>query len=335
MIYSHEHMPGGVLKSIFFGGGTPSLMPPKVVEALINKASSLWPSKNMEITLEANPNSMEALKLADFKKAGINRLSMGIQSLRADALTFLGRRHSLNEAIQALHMAAKLFDRFSFDLIYARPQQTLKEWSMELTEALKYARGHMSLYQLTIEEGTAFHRAHQRGDFVLPSERKAAAFYEITQDIMSSHHLPAYEISNHAIKGQESQHSLIYWRYGSFAAIGPGAHGRLQNQAFKRLKAPETWMKAVFEKGHGTDTIDHLTVQQQFDECFMMGLRLNEGVSKETLSAIDHDRLQRLLQSDVFKSLEKKFIVHTPQAITTTIQGRLCLNTLINMCLRE
>lgn len=329
------------LSSIFFGGGTPSLMPPSLIESLIEKAFDLWPSHQgqaVEITLEANPSSVEASKLWDFKKAGVNRLSLGIQSLKPEALKFLGRRHSVDEARAALKVANKIFDRFSFDLIYARPHQTFQEWAIELTQAISFAKGHLSLYQLTIEEGTAFYHAHQRGQFSLPSEEEAADFYELTQEIMEDHGLPSYEVSNHAALGNEAQHNLTYWRYGSFGAIGPGAHGRYADgkggfYALKRLKAPETWLQAVETQGHGTDTNDLLSCHESFEECLMMGLRIKEGVAKARLWGIDGKRLQRLLDSPLCKQLQVNgFLTETPTHFMASLKGRLCLTTLTALC---
>jgi len=220
--------------SIFFGGGTPSLMKPQTVEHILNHLCTVWNvSKDIEITLEANPTSIEADKFSDFKAAGINRVSVGVQSLRDSDLKFLGREHSAKEAIGAIKIANDIFERVSFDLIYARPEQTIESWREELTEALEYANGHLSLYQLTIEQGTPFYAMEARGDFRIPEADQAGEFYEVTQEILNAAGLPAYEISNHAAKGQESAHNLTYWRYGDYAGIGPGAHGRLTLDAKK------------------------------------------------------------------------------------------------------
>ncbi len=230
MGYWHARAPEKTITSIFFGGGTPSLMEATTVEALINEAYKLWPTAagGCEITLEANPTSVEAAKFAALKTAGVNRVSLGVQSLKPESLKFLGREHSASEALEAVALAAKTFARYSFDLIYALPNQTLDEWENELREALTYARGHLSLYQLTIEENTAFHHAYHVGkSFQLPEDSLAAEMYQRTQEIMEDAGLPAYEISNHASAGQESRHNLSYWRSNSYFGIGPGAHGRV------------------------------------------------------------------------------------------------------------
>jgi putative oxygen-independent coproporphyrinogen III oxidase len=230
MGYWHARAPEKTITSIFFGGGTPSLMEATTVEALINEAYKLWPTAagGCEITLEANPTSVEAAKFAALKAAGVNRVSLGVQSLRPESLAFLGREHTASEALEAVALAAKTFDRYSFDLIYALPNQTLGEWENELREALTYASGHLSLYQLTIEENTAFHHAYHVGkSFQLPEDSLAAEMYTLTQRIMEEAGLPAYEISNHASAGQESRHNLSYWRSDSYFGIGPGAHGRV------------------------------------------------------------------------------------------------------------
>jgi putative oxygen-independent coproporphyrinogen III oxidase len=230
MGYWHARAPDKTITSIFFGGGTPSLMEATTVEALINEAYKLWPTAagGCEITLEANPSSVEAAKFAALKAAGVNRVSLGVQSLKPESLKFLGREHSASEALDAVALAARTFDRYSFDLIYALPNQTLGEWEKELKEALNYANGHLSLYQLTIEENTAFHHAYHVGkSFQLPEDSLAAEMYQRTQEIMGEAGLPAYEISNHASTGQESRHNLSYWRSDSYFGIGPGAHGRV------------------------------------------------------------------------------------------------------------
>ena len=218
---------GRRLTSIFFGGGTPSLMDPGTVGAVIARAGLHWrPAGDIEITLEANPTSVEAERLADFRDAGVNRVSLGVQSLDDDALRFLGRGHSAAEALRAVDLAAGLFARTSFDLIYARPGQDVAAWQRELDRALAHAGDHLSVYQLTIEPGTAFHQAHRRGDLAVPSGDAAAALYEATQVALDAAGLPAYEISNHAAPGAACRHNLTYWRYGDYAGIGPGAHGR-------------------------------------------------------------------------------------------------------------
>ncbi|MFO7482571.1 radical SAM family heme chaperone HemW, partial [Oceanibaculum nanhaiense] len=241
---------GRTVSSIFFGGGTPSLMEPATAAAVIEHIGKRWRlDAGVEITLEANPTSVEAALLAGFRSAGVNRVSLGVQALNDADLHFLGREHSAREALDAVAIAARLFDRFSFDLIYARPGQTVEAWEAELRQALSHAAGHISAYQLTIEEGTPFHLRHARGEFRIPDEDTGAALYEATQDVLEQAGLPAYEISNHARPGEESRHNLAYWRYADYAGIGPGAHGRLTlaqgKIATRQHRAPQIWLERV------------------------------------------------------------------------------------------
>lgn len=271
------------LTSIFFGGGTPSLMPPALAAALIDRAHRHWPfAADIEITLEANPNAAEAHRFAEFRAAGINRLSLGVQALDAAALAFLGRSHDLAEALTALDLASRHFPRWSFDLIYARPGQSPDAWAAELRRALGFGAGHLSLYQLTIEPGTAFEGALARGDFRLPTEAIQAELFHLTQQIMREAGLPAYEISNHARDGEESRHNLVYWRYGDYIGIGPGAHGRLTQGrdkiATRQHRAPEIWLAQVLAQGHATTRADIVPVGDRLMEMTMMGLRLGEGI---------------------------------------------------------
>lgn len=282
--------PRRLVDSIFFGGGTPSLMSPSTAQAIIDEIVKSWHVKNdIEITLEANPTSVEAEKFRGFRTAGINRVSMGIQALNDPDLKFLGRQHNAAEAVKAIGIAASTFDRFSFDLIYARPQQTVKAWQAELNEALNYAVGHLSLYQLTIEEGTPFHTRHARGEFTIPDEEEGAALYEATQDILSARGMPAYEVSNHALAGEESRHNLVYWRYGDYVGIGPGAHGRLTlggvKYATRAHRAPEIWLERVMAHGHGAHDHETVAAADRMTEALMMGLRLHEGVPLSRLRA--------------------------------------------------
>jgi putative oxygen-independent coproporphyrinogen III oxidase len=277
--------PGRRLDSIFFGGGTPSLMPPDLAGAVIARARDVWRAADaIEITLEANPGAAEAARFAAFRDAGINRVSIGVQALDDAALAFLGRKHKAAEAIAAVARARTLFGRVSFDLIYARPGQTVLAWRRELAAALALADEHVSLYQLTIEPGTAFHTAHARGDFALPDEALAADLFEETQAALAAAGMPAYEISNHARPGAESRHNLVYWRYGDYAGIGPGAHGRLTSAAGGKVatrqhRLPEAWLAAV-EGGHGGEAERApLDAETRGREMLLMGLRLAEGVS--------------------------------------------------------
>lgn len=282
--------PGRMVDSIFFGGGTPSLMSPATVQAIIDEIVKSWHVKNdIEITLEANPTSVEAEKFRGFRVAGINRVSLGIQALNDKDLKFLGRQHNSEEAVKAIKIAASTFDRFSFDLIYARPHHAVDEWRDELNEALDYAVGHLSLYQLTIEEGTPFHTRHARGEFTVPDEEQGAALYEATQEILSARGMPSYEISNHALPGEESRHNLVYWRYGDYVGVGPGAHGRLTlngvKYATRAHRAPEIWLERVAAHGHGAHDHETVVPQDRITEALMMGLRLREGVPMDRLIA--------------------------------------------------
>ena len=252
---------------------------------------STGPSRsNAEITLEANPTSVEVDRFKGYRAAGVNRVSLGVQSLREGPLAELGRRHTVDEAIAAVRIAQSVFERSSFDLIYARPKQTLEDWEDELKEALWLARGHISLYQLTIEQGTRYFDLHKAGKLAMPNEDLAADFYELTQELTAEAGLPAYEISNHARPGQESTHNMLYWRYGEYAGIGPGAHGRLminnQRHATAAEKLPFDWQKKVQSQGHGMVVDDVLTWEEQGDEFLVMGLRLKEGISPARFTAI-------------------------------------------------
>ncbi len=276
--------------SIFFGGGTPSLMQPSTVAAILDHIAKLWPiDPGAEITLEANPNSVEANRFAGYRSAGVNRVSIGVQSLRDEELKRLGRLHSVAEARTAIDIARRTFDRFTFDLIYARPGQTLDAWRTELTEALAMAGGHLSLYQLTIEPDTPFADLHARGKLVIPDADAALDLYALTQDMTAAAGLPAYEISNHAAPGQESRHNLLYWRYGAYAGIGPGAHGRLVLPGGTRLatateRNPERWAGLVEAQGHGFTEETALSREEQADEMLLMGLRLAEGIDLESMA---------------------------------------------------
>ncbi len=271
------------LTSVFFGGGTPSLMAPETVAALIADARALFDAApDIEITLEANPTSVEQAKLAAFRAAGVNRLSLGVQALDDAALAGLGRAHSGTEAIAALEQARGLFPRLSFDLIYARPGQSLADWRTELRRALALAADHLSLYQLTIEPGTAYEGLHRRGELVLPDDDLAEALYDATAEAAETFGLLAYEISNYAKPGAESRHNLAYWRYGDYAGIGPGAHGRLRLGgeviATRRHRAPEIWADRVEANGHGSTAEEAVCPRDRAREALLMGLRLAEGI---------------------------------------------------------
>lgn len=276
---------GRPLGSIFFGGGTPSLMPPKLVECLIRQAGQHWAfADDIEITLEANPSSVEAGKFADLALAGINRTSLGVQSFDDKALKFLGRLHDADEARAAIAIAQRNFDRVSFDLIYTRPDQTRAQWQSELGAALAFGTGHLSLYQLTIEDGTRFATDVRRKVFAMPDEDLAGEMFEYTRFRLQQAGLPAYETSNHARPGQESRHNLTYWRYGDYVGIGPGAHGRRGGVATQRHRKPENYLAAVAAQGHGVIEERPLPPAEQAAEAMMMGLRLAEGVDPAALA---------------------------------------------------
>ncbi len=337
--YVAEKTPERNVTSIFFGGGTPSLMKPDTVEKILTHIRKLWTvADDVEITLEANPTSIEASKFKDFAKAGITRVSVGIQSLRDDDLKFLGRQHSAEQALEALEIAKENFERYSFDLIYARPEQTLEAWGTELEEALKHENGHISLYQLTIEQGTPFYTQHARGDFAVPEQDSAGAMYELTQEVLTGAGLPAYEVSNHARVGQESHHNLTYWRYGDYAGIGPGAHGRLTLEgdkfATRTHRAPEIWLSRVEEHGHGYHDFELVTRENRFTEAMMMGMRLVEGVPFERIEAESGKDWQVLLPEAKIKPLiESGYISLDNVSIKPTAEGIQRLNGLLGLLL--
>jgi putative oxygen-independent coproporphyrinogen III oxidase len=284
-------VPGREVSSIFLGGGTPSLMQPKTVGAILDAIGRHWRvAPDVEVTLEANPTSVEAERFRGFRAAGVNRVSLGVQALNDADLRQLGRIHSAEEALAAVAIARSAFERFSFDLIYARPGQTPAAWAAELEEAIGRAAEHLSLYQLTIEPGTWFERLQRAGTLVVPDEDAARALYDLTQEICEARGLPSYEISNHARPGAESRHNLIYWRYGEYAGIGPGAHGRVVAEdsriAAATEKHPETWLGLVESRGHGIVEREMLTPEEQADEFLLMGLRLREGVDPARYTAL-------------------------------------------------
>ncbi|NIJ22407.1 oxygen-independent coproporphyrinogen-3 oxidase [Sphingomonas naasensis] len=287
LAYEAGQLPGRRLGSIFFGGGTPSLMPPETVAAVIAAAERHWGfAPGIEITLEANPSSVEAARFADLAAAGVNRVSLGLQALDDVALRFLGRAHDVNEGLAALATAQSVFGRVSFDLIYARPDQDLAAWEAELARAIGFGTEHLSLYQLTIEPGTRFATLFEKGELAAYDPDAGADLFEATRAITAAAGLPAYEISNHALPGAESRHNLTYWRYGDYAGIGPGAHGRRGGLATMRHKKPENWMGAVARNGHGAQIEDALTPQERAVEALVMGLRLPEGVDLPRVAAL-------------------------------------------------
>ncbi|MCC5956263.1 MAG: coproporphyrinogen III oxidase [Natronohydrobacter sp.] len=321
-----------LLNTVFFGGGTPSLMDPDLVASLIKRIKTRWtPANDLEITLEANPGSVEATRFRAFADAGVNRISMGIQALNDTDLKRLGRLHSATEARKAFDIARDAFARVSFDLIYARQHQTPEAWAKELREALSMAVDHLSLYQLTIEQGTAFGARHAAGGLKgLPDDDIAADMYLMTQEICAAHDMPAYEVSNHARNGAQSRHNLIYWRYGDYAGIGPGAHGRLtldsDRYATSTPLMPQAWLDQVNTRGHGETPRDIIPTEEQAIEYLMMSLRLREGM--------DIRRYQRLAGGSLAPAriadlVEQGLLTHSPTHIAATDQGRPILNALI------
>lgn len=278
--------PGREVRSVFFGGGTPSLMSPSTVEAILSRIASHWTmAKDVEITLEANPTSVEASRFRGFKAAGINRVSLGVQALNDIDLKGLGRQHSVAEALMAVDIANQVFDRTSFDLIYGRSGQTPAAWRKELDLALARAPEHVSLYQLTIEPDTMFERMVNTGKMAIPDADTQRALWDVTQEVTARHGLPAYEVSNHARPGAECRHNLVYWRYGEYAGVGPGAHGRLVTARGRRAQAcekhPEMWLTCVETEGHGVVEDELLNAEQEGDEFLLMGLRLREGIDPQ------------------------------------------------------
>jgi len=324
------------LTSIFFGGGTPSLMRPKTVEALISRALHHWSvAPNLEITLEANPTSVEVSRFQEVKQAGVNRVSLGIQALNDPDLKKLGRHHTTQEALLALATAMKIFKRVSFDLIYARPNQTLDSWKQELEKALAYGTEHLSLYQLTIEPGTAFAPLYERGELSIPGEDLAADLYEWTQAKTNAAGLPAYEISNYARPGAQSRHNLSYWKYDDYAGIGPGAHGRVtrgkDKLATKHYRAPETWLKKVRE-GSGEEEALLLTPQEQATEALMMGLRLTTGISLANSPLFKHSILN---QAALYALIQEGYLVMNETTLKATPRGLQCLNAVLKNLLSD
>lgn len=288
--------PGREVSSIFFGGGTPSLMQPQTIGAILDAIGKHWSvSNSVEVTLEANPTSVDATRFHGYRAAGVNRVSLGVQALDDASLKMLGRLHTAREALDAVAIARSAFDRYSFDLIYARPDQTPREWTDELTFAISEAAEHLSLYQLTIEEGTPFFGLHAAGKLKTPDEATARILYDVTQEVCAKHGLPAYEISNHARPGAECRHNLVYWRGQEYAGIGPGAHGRLDiggiRHALATEKRPEAWLMRVEANGHGIVTDDLLNREERADEFLLMGLRLAEGIDPQRYAALSGRKL--------------------------------------------
>ena len=323
------------VSSVFFGGGTPSLMEVSTVEAVIGAIQRLWHVDNdVEISLEANPTSVEATRFLGYRAAGVNRLSLGVQSLDDAQLKFLGRLHSADEALKAIALARDIFPRLSFDLIYARPEQTREAWVRELRLALAHTVDHLSLYQLTIEEGTAFAKLYERGAFKLPDEDDAAALYTLTGEICAEHNMRAYEVSNYAAPDAECRHNLVYWRYGDYVGVGPGAHGRITTSdgriATAGFKAPGAWLSSVEAKGHGLETRDNVSAVEQGDEMMLTGLRLSEGVSLSRFERLSGQPLEATRLSGL---VAQGLLTREGDIIAATPDGRLVLNGVLGRLL--
>lgn len=323
------------LTSIFFGGGTPSLMPAETVAAVIETARGHWQAEqDLEITLEANPTSVEAGRFAGYLAGGVKRLSLGVQSLDQQALTFLGREHSAGEARQALDLALSTFERVTFDLLYARPEQSPRAWRRELADALALGSEHLSLYQLTLEPGTQFHAAARRGELRLPVEEEQRALFDLTQEMTAAAGLAAYEISNHAKPGAESRHNLTYWRYGDYLGVGPGAHSRLsrpgERWAQRQHRAPEVWLDRVERSGNAEQERNVLPLDRQIEEMSMMGLRLTEGIARASFKQRLGSEPEELLPADKLLALQREGLLQLDHhGLRATAEGRVRLNALL------
>ena len=330
--YFLPYLQDKTIGSIFFGGGTPSLMPGSVVYTILDwlrRHTRL--ASDIEITLEANPTSVESTRFMEYKQAGVNRLSMGIQSLRQEELHFLGRTHSVDEAKQAIAVAKLVFDNYSFDLIYARPNQTCDQWHDELTEALALAGHHLSLYQLTIEKGTPFYAAYQKKAFELPDEETSAQLYTQTNRLMADKGLLPYEISNYAAAGWECRHNLQYWQYGDYLGIGPGAHSRItqagQKHAMMMIHHPDSWLASVHQHQHGIQQQTALSTHEEWEETLMMGLRLSQGIPRAKLERLSGKSLE---QSTPAWLISEGLVTLTAEALIVTAHGRLLTNAIVS-----
>ena len=325
LAYEARLLPGRTLGSIFFGGGTPSLMPPATVAALIEAAGRYWPlADDVEITLEANPSSVEADRFADLRAAGINRVSLGVQAFDDERLAFLGRAHSAREGLDAIATAQRNFARVSFDLIYALPGDTEQQWSSDLDRAIGLGTEHLSLYQLTIEPGTRFAAMAAKGTLTPLDADYAGGLFELTQARTAVAGIPAYEISNHARPGAESRHNLTYWRYGDYAGIGPGAHGRRNGRATLRHRKPENWLTAISRNNHGIELEEALTDSERATEALVMGLRLAEGLD------VQRSGLEPFVNRNAIARLaEQGLLVRDGTRIAATSAGMLLLDAIL------
>ena len=330
LAYEARETAGQRLGSIFFGGGTPSLMPPETVAAIIAAAERAWGFEpGIEITLEANPSSVEAARFAAIAAAGVNRVSLGLQALDDQALIFLGRAHAVNEGLAALDKAQAAFSRVSFDLIYARPGQSLAAWEAELARAIGFGTEHLSLYQLTIEPGTRFATEAAAGRLTIPDADTAADLFEATRAQTAAAGLPAYEVSNHALAGAESRHNLSYWRYSGYVGIGPGAHGRRNALATTRHRKPENWIAAVARNGHGAQAEEALSARDRATEALVMGLRLDEGIDIAALKRRGIDLAIILDQMAIDRLSSTGLIVHDEDRLRVTESGMPVLDAIL------
>lgn len=332
MEYVRKRTGPRTVTSIFIGGGTPSLMQPQILASILESISKHWTiAPQAEITMEANPSSVEADRFKGYRAAGVNRLSLGVQALDDKELKRLGRLHDVKQAKYAIELARDIFPRLSFDLIYARPGQEIESWRKELNDAIDLAADHLSLYQLTIEEGTAFHRLYKAGKLMLPQPELAAALYDVTNEITTARGLPAYEVSNYAVPGAESQHNLLYWRYQEYAGFGPGAHGRFIEKSTRTVtiteKLPERWLALIQDHGHGILEEEHLNEQEQADEMLLMGLRLHEGLDLARYEAM----AKRCLSPKKLISLQQDGLIETVgnTHLRVTGKGRILLDMII------
>lgn len=336
---------GKYIQSIFFGGGTPSLMEPGTVEGIIDKLSAIGQiDDNTEINIEANPTSYEVEKFKQFKSAGINRISLGVQALNDKDLSALGREHSAWQALKAVESASNIFDRYSFDLIYYRPGQALKSWELELQEALKYAGEHISLYQLTIEKGTPFYGQHKQGKLILPDGEVAANMYDLTTDMLTSKGLMRYEISNYALEGKECRHNLAYWHYDEYLGIGPGAHSRLHNfdvndllgdeatkvNAIMMHHAPDKWLNCILDNGAAIQKNSVLSSQEVIEEMVMMGLRLEEGISIQDIENFTKLRIDQIINMQIMHQyIDNGYMRYDNNKIALTSKGLIVHNHIV------
>jgi oxygen-independent coproporphyrinogen-3 oxidase len=331
LAYEREKAPDGRIASIFFGGGTPSLMPPDTVAALIEAADTSWGfADDIEITLEANPSSVESSRFGDLASAGVNRVSLGLQALDDEALRFLGRAHGVDEGVAALATAQSAFRRVSFDLIYGLPGQSEAAWDAELARALSFGTGHLSLYQLTIEPGTRFAALAAKGALTQADPDHMAALYELTQQRTEPAGLPPYEISNHARPGEESRHNLAYWRYQPYLGVGPGAHGRRGGHATQRHRKPENWLAALARNGHGVSEETQIAPSDRAAEALLMGLRLREGVDLDRIAKLAGREPHDIVDPGAVEELQRLGLVNRDDLkLRVTSAGMLVLDAIL------